>query len=53
VAPLTSHSDPEVRAEAASYLAERGASRHADRLRTLMETRPSRPPPRPSLRTAS
>ncbi|HYN43655.1 MAG TPA: HEAT repeat domain-containing protein, partial [Thermoanaerobaculia bacterium] len=37
VAPLTSHSDPEVRAEAASYLAERGASRHADRLRALMD----------------
>ncbi len=36
VAPLTSHSDPEVRAEAASYLAERGASRHAERVRTLM-----------------
>ncbi len=37
VAPLTLHSDPEVRAEAASYLAERGASRHADRLRILMD----------------
>lgn len=37
VAPLTSHSDPEVRAEAASYLAEHGASRHADRLRILMD----------------
>ncbi len=37
VAPLTSHSDPSVRAEAASYLAERGASRHAERLKTLMD----------------
>ncbi len=37
VAPLTSHADPAVRAEAASYLAERGASRHADRLLALMD----------------
>ncbi len=37
VAPLTSHSDPAVRAEAASYLAERGATRHAHHLRTLMD----------------
>ncbi|MBK6403669.1 MAG: hypothetical protein IPF66_00730 [Holophagales bacterium] len=53
VAPLTSHSDPEVRAEAASYLAERGAIRHADRLRVSWMTSRTRPAPRASRRTAA
>jgi HEAT repeat protein len=36
VAPLTGHEDAAVRAEAATYLAERGAARHAGRVRDLM-----------------
>lgn len=36
VAPLTTHADAAVRAEAAAYLAEHGATRHAARVRDLM-----------------
>ncbi len=42
VAPLTGHGDAAVRAEAATYLAERGATRHAGRVRDLMDD-PSEP----------